>query len=203
MTHVAALSPRSQQLTTSGVWVVEFGVYDADGYLTGAATPVVTVTSPSAAITTPTVDDVSAGVYRVAVEVGVGYGRWTALAVADDYGSVDFTAWVETTGQGLPTAAEMLDPDTGYLRDSSWTEDDVDGALAAEAAAQRACCRIRANYPADLAEALRRRVVVNLARRAVQLGVAGDAQTGAARYLPRLDPEVRRLEGPHRKLTVG
>jgi hypothetical protein len=55
----------------------------------------------------------------------------------------------------------------------------------------------------DLREALLRRVAANLARR--QLGPLpgpqGDSETPA--IVPARDPEVRRLEGPWRKTTVG
>lgn len=100
-----------------------------------------------------------------------------------------------------------------YLGDTSWTDADVSGALAAELAAQAAVVRpayfldadaegYRA-YPADLGEALMRRVARNLAARAVPLSVAqGDAETAPA-YVPRLDPEIRRLEAPYRRLVVG
>lgn len=101
-----------------------------------------------------------------------------------------------------PTAAEVA----AYLGESSYTEDQLTAALAAESAAQAARCRVPAadaEWPADLAEALMRRVATNLARRNLPLAVLqGDAETGAT-ILPGSDPEVRRLEAPHRRVTVG
>jgi len=58
--------------------------------------------------------------------------------------------------------------------------------------------------PWPLREALCRRVQVNLARRALPLGVIEQASDGAGpSFVPRNDPEVRRLEAPYRKLVVG
>ncbi|GAB3990107.1 hypothetical protein [Nocardioides marmoraquaticus] len=76
----------------------------------------------------------------------------------------------------------------------------VDDALTAEAAAQAMACRT-STYSHDLLEALKRRVACNLARRNLPLGV----QMSEAGGIPvsRLDSEIRRLEGPYRKLPVG
>jgi hypothetical protein len=83
------------------------------------------------------------------------------------------------------------------------TDTAIQGAIDAEAAAQAGKCRIPDPVPADLDEALLRRVVCNLARRKLPLAMLqGDADGGAAR-LPGNDPEVRRLEAPHRKLVSG
>lgn len=97
-----------------------------------------------------------------------------------------------------------------YLGDNgpSYSDSEVGEALAAETAAQAAVCRIPADvgpYPADLDEALCRRVAHNLAVRAVPLGVeARITDVGAA--ITRVggpDAEVRRLEGPYRKVLLG
>ena len=58
-------------------------------------------------------------------------------------------------------------------------------------------------YPKDLRQALLRRVQRNLALRALPLAVLqGDAEAGST-ILPGKDLEVRRLEGPFRRLLVG
>lgn len=97
---------------------------------------------------------------------------------------------------------------------TSWAEDEVDLALSAELAAQQTVVRSEyfiedtededyREYGADLAEALKRRVARNLAMRALPLSVTqGDVETSPA-YLPRYDPEIRRLEAPYRRLVVG
>lgn len=86
---------------------------------------------------------------------------------------------------------------------ASWTDETIQDALDAETAAQRARCRIPATYPADLGQALKRRVQRNLAMRQQPLAVLlGDAEAGST-ILPGRDPEVRRLEAPHRRMVVG
>jgi hypothetical protein len=101
-----------------------------------------------------------------------------------------------------PTLTEMFD----YLGETSYTEQELGDALAAEKAAQAARCRVPADdaaWPADLAEALFRRVARNLAMRGVPLAVLqGDAEAGSL-IPPGQDSEVRRLEAPHRKLVFG
>lgn len=99
----------------------------------------------------------------------------------------------------FPTADDVVD----YLDGSSFPVEVVGDALAAETAAQSRVCRIPDPYPADLAEALCRRVARNLAMRGTPLAVpVGDSEGGPA-VLPGRDPEVRRLEAPWRRLVVG
>lgn len=93
-----------------------------------------------------------------------------------------------------------------------WSDEALTGALAVEAAAQRARVKYPTDVdgieitptPVDLDEALCRRVAANLARRTIPLGLtdaSGDA--GSRAYVPGTDPEVRRLEAPYRRLVVG
>lgn len=110
-----------------------------------------------------------------------------------------------------PTLPDVL----GYLgTDISWTEDQVQSALDAETAAQAAVVRFPADppapaeplpYPADLAEALCRRVAHNLAVRALPLGVQATVTDAAAlnTYVGGTDAEVKRLEAPYRKRVVA
>jgi hypothetical protein len=109
-----------------------------------------------------------------------------------------------------------LDEVLEYLKLAGKDRDaEVTSALAAEVAAQRRVVRARAfgvdpvpglpstPYPADLSEALKRRVARNLALRGVPLAVLqSDSEAGPA-ILPGRDPEVRRLEAPYKKLIVG
>lgn len=101
-----------------------------------------------------------------------------------------------------PTASDV----ETYLGDTSYTTDELTAALAAEKAAQAARCRVPADdasWPADLVEALCRRVARNLALRGIPLAVLqGDAEAGSL-IPPGRDPEVRRLEGPHRRVLIG
>lgn len=83
------------------------------------------------------------------------------------------------------------------------TDATIQGAIDAETSAQAGKCRIADPVPADLDEALKRRVVRNLAMRKLPLAMAqGDADSGPI-MLPGNDPEVRRLEAPYRKLVMG
>lgn len=112
----------------------------------------------------------------------------------------------------VPVVAAQIDPSVtvqdaiDYLREggASWLAADIQDALDAETAAQRTKCRIPDPMPADLAQALKRRVQRNLAMRQLPLAVLqGDAEGGSTRILPSNDPEVRRLEAPYRRLKVG
>lgn len=76
----------------------------------------------------------------------------------------------------------------------------VSGALSAEVEDQATRCRV-VPYTDALAEAIYRRVARNLALRNVPLGVQMN-DVGGVR-IGSQDPEVRRLEGPYRKVVVG
>lgn len=201
MGTVYSVGPTSVLLPTGDTWLIHVVVYDLDGERADSA-PTVTVTTPSGSTSTPTVETVDTGEYRTTYEV-TATGRYFARADAGDYGVVDLTAWVGTvTGSAFPTVDDAVD----YLGDN-WAEDadtaTVQSALNAEAAAQRARCKVPALYPADLREALLRRVMRNLAMRGLALAIErGDAESGPA-VVPGNDPEVRRLEAPYRRRTVG
>lgn len=104
-----------------------------------------------------------------------------------------------------PTATNVME----YLGDaSSWDETSVSSALAAEKAAQARVCRVPADvadWPADLTEALCRRVQHNLALRNLPLGIQASVSEMAVQNIRvgGTDAEVRRLEAPFRKLAVG
>ena len=89
----------------------------------------------------------------------------------------------------------------------NWTTAQVTDALAAEKAAQASRCRVPADtdpWPADLAQALLRRVARNLALRNLPLGLqTALTETAVATTRVGADPEVRRLEAPFRKVDVG
>lgn len=95
---------------------------------------------------------------------------------------------------------------------SSWSDAEIDDALAAELAAQARVCRVpvppvegqEPEWPADLAEALKRRVARNLELRGLPLGIqttVTEVGTGAIRV--GFDYEIKRLEAPFRKVSVG
>lgn len=199
---VIALSPVSADLKVGAQWVISVQVTDADSEAADV-TPVVTVTLPGGTTATPTPEQITTGLYRAVYDVAAA-GRFTARAVAAGYGVATF----EAVAAAVVATADMpsvdsfkvyakLDPDDDTI------DDEIGDALAAESLAQRRVCRIPAEYPADLREALHRRIARNLAMRGIPLAVLrGDAESGDT-VLPGNDPEIRRLEKPHRKLVMG
>lgn len=106
----------------------------------------------------------------------------------------------------VPTVSDV----TTYLGtdNGSWDNATITSAYNAEKAAQAMRCRVPLDtdvWPADLAEALKRRVAANLALRKLPLGVSATVtDLGAAAYrVGGGDAEVRRLEAPYRRLVVG
>jgi hypothetical protein len=89
--------------------------------------------------------------------------------------------------------------------DATTTYPQIQDALTAEAAAQARRVRYPDGPYPDLDEALKRRVQRNLAMRPLPLAVMpGNVDTGAAAFRPGgSDPEIRRLEGPYRRLVAG
>lgn len=113
----------------------------------------------------------------------------------------------------MPVAPDLTDVKAYLGTDHSWSDTEVQSALDAETAAQVRACSLPVDpdplnplpYPADLAEALCRRVAANLANRSLPLGVSA-AISEAAISTTRVgggDREVRRLEAPWRRLVVG
>lgn len=113
----------------------------------------------------------------------------------------------------MPTPPDLaaLKVYLGIDADDHTRDTELDGVLAVEIAAQRLVVRAAAfgvdpvppglplPYPADLAEAVCRRVARNLALRNVPLAVLQSDAEGGPTATPGKDPEIRRLEGPHRK----
>ena len=104
----------------------------------------------------------------------------------------------------VPTVTEI----TTYLGTShSWETTAIQEAYDAELQAQADTCRLPADgaYPTPLRDALGRRVAHNLAVRELPLGVQATVSdmAVATRTVGGLDPEVRRLEGPYRKVLFG
>lgn len=104
----------------------------------------------------------------------------------------------------MPCTMEVI----AYLESSglttSWEHGQIEGALAAEKAAQARVCTVPGDdddWPADLAEALLRRVARNLALRKLPLGIA--ASEIEATRVAGTDVEVRRLESGHRRWVVA
>jgi hypothetical protein len=196
---VLASSPSLVELSLSARWIIDVQVTNDDGCAVDVA-PVVTVTLPDASTATPTVEALQSGEYRAVYVPAVSTGRYVARAVADGYGAADFVAYVSgtTSGTGMPTVDQLIT----YLGLTEDDEDEVQFALNTEAASQRDICRVGAVYSDALRGALFRRVARNLALKGLPIMVLrGDGESGDT-VLPGNDPEVRRLERPHRKVIL-
>lgn len=184
-------------LPEGGTWRLVVSV--TSGRVPSAVAPTVTVTPPAGA---PVELDVTAcGTKWAASYVTADLGVHSALVEAEGLGEVWAVANVveALTVTSWPDR-EALDT---YLGDHSATDDEMDDALAAETQAQFDACRVPGFYPSSLRQALLRRCARNLALRGLPLAVLrGDSESGDT-VLPGSDPEVRRLEKPWRRLTVG
>lgn len=198
MSQVTATTSRIVDLDVGDDWCIGINVPD------GSAVAVL-VTAPDGTTATPT-PVVTGGSVSVVVPLADA-GRYLAvLTVSGDVNAVEpFTANAAepTTAGEMPDLTEVK----AYLSTNggtSATDAAITEALNAEAAAQRAVCDVPPVYPDDLREALKRRVARNLAARAVPVAqVTTFEGGGTATRVPRTDPEVIRLEGPHRRVVLG
>ena len=197
---VKATTETNVQIPLSDRWLIGVRVTDDDGCAVDVA-PTITVTLPDGSTSPVTPEATDDGEYRGVYVPAVSTGRYVARAAATGYGVEDFVAYVVSTtlAAGMPTLALVLNY-LGWTEDTD--EDDAATALATEAAAQRSICRVGAVYPDDLRGALYRRVARNLAMKKLPVAVLrGDGEAGDT-VLPGNDPEVRRLERPHRKVIL-
>lgn len=197
---VRARSNTSVNLPVSGEWVIDVRVLDADGCGVDTDVPVVTVTLPTGGTATPTPEANSGGLYRVSYVVGT-VGRYVARVVTTTHGAADFTAYVTATvaGTAMPAISDL----DNYMVTHSFTDDQLQEALDAEAAAQRRVCKVPAAYPADLRSALLRRGQFHLAMMKYKVGIIGADNPDVDPTRVGFDSEVRRLEGPYRRLVFG
>jgi hypothetical protein len=104
-------------------------------------------------------------------------------------------------------APDLTEVRTYIGNEGSWTDEEIGAALLAEKAAQAARCNVPADdaaWPADLAEALKRRVHRNLVMRGLPLGLSTSmSEATVAVTKVGMDAEITRLEAPHRKWLVG
>lgn len=94
---------------------------------------------------------------------------------------------------------------------SQWDDDELTRTYAAELEDQTKRCRIPYSLvdgvvvfsrPAALDEALLRRVARNLALRKAPLGIAASTDGVDVVRVGSSDPEIRRLEGPYRRMVI-
>ena len=193
---------QSMTLDVGDEWVIGACATDDEGW-PAAATVSVAVTDPAGASSAPTPVEDPAGTWTARHTI-TAPGRYLAVitSVGVTVGAVPYTAWavLPTTGEGMPTTSDCVT----YLGDTSATDSEVLDALTAEAAAQRARCRVPAVYPSDLRQALLRRVARNLAARGVPLtSFTSFEGGGTSTRVPHSDAEISRFEGPYRRRTVG
>lgn len=158
----------------------------------------VTVTRPDTSTATPTVVQDEAGRYHAGYVLAAP-GRHFAVAAVSGavVDVVTFAVDAETPG-GPPTLAAVKT----YLGTSvsSWSDAEITSALAAEQADQAKICRVGAVFPADLSEALKRRVARNLFLRGLPAGTQS-AEGVISRV--GLDSEIERLEGKYRRFVFA
>lgn len=200
---VTAVSPATGRLDVGDTWLLAVELRDDVTDQLQDATVVATVTRPDTSTSSPTVTKQSTGFYTAPYALAAA-GRHTAVVTASGLLVGVATFAVDALAVALlPTAAEVQ----AYLNSTgptSFTLADITAALAAEQAAQALVCRVPAAYPADLREALYRRVARNLAARSVPVASFSSFEGGAtSTRVPTKDAEVSRLEGPYRRLVVG
>lgn len=196
---VTATSSIDGQRIVGDLWPIAVEVFDSNGWPTIATVPTVTVTLPDNSTADVTVE--AAGrCFRALYEL-TAPGRHLAEVAATGLGRADFSIQaVDPTPAGrMPQLADA----TSYLGQTSWSSDDVQEALDAETAAQAALCVIPAYYPADMRNALLRRVWRNLSMRNQPFLTVPGGEDGTVSVGPSQDAEVRRLEAPHRRLLVA
>lgn len=172
--------------------------------------PTLVVTKPDGTTLTPAVEFDAQYSYEFTgyiAEVGpVVAGRYVAAVTTATQGSLIFQALAlaVTTNALLPTFADV-DDYLGGAGAHSWTDEQLEDALNAEAANQRRVCQVPAAYPDDLRQALLRRAARNLAmRRQLTEQPRTDGDFDAPSFVPPgRDAEVRRFEAPWRRMGIG
>lgn len=197
-----ATTATSLDLDVGDEWLIGVQVVDDTGAPT-SATVAVLVTPPSGGTATPTAVQDDTGSYLARHTIALA-GRHVAVVTVSGtvVAVVPFAAHAGAvvTAAGMPTVADVR----AYLGDTSADDTELGDALAAESAAQRRRCIVPAVYPADLRQALMRRVARNLAARRVPVAQFTSFDGGStSSRVPGRDPEVRRLEGPHLRMPVA
>jgi hypothetical protein len=196
-----ATTPTAGHLDLGSTWLIGLLVLDDVTDQPVDATVAITVTRPDGSTSTPTVTQDGTG-YYYAKYVTAAAGRHTATASVsgDVVDVVLYAVQVDAVGT-IPDLAAVK----AYLGTETTRSDaEISSALAAEIAAQARVCNIGAVYPADLAEALKRRVQRNLYMRGLPSGLQTVAtESGALGIKLGADSEINRLEAPFRKLVCG
>lgn len=199
MTVAATLSIDGQRVV-GDVWPIRVDITDDPYGLPVTTAPTVTITLPDGSTATPDVDTAASGCYLASYTLTMP-GRHLAAVVSATGGRADFALQaVEPTPAG---AMPQLGDAKRYLGATSWSDSEVQDALDAETDAQRSICVIPAYYPKDLRDALLRRVWRSLSMRNQPFLTVPGGEDGTVSVAPSQDAEVRRLEGPHRRLLIA
>jgi hypothetical protein len=201
----ASLTAAPASADVGDTWRAWLVVVDLDAFAAAADTVTVAVTLPAGTAGTGTATAQTAiGLYLLEYDVvTAGSHTFVVTVTSAEFGDDVFTVTVlaRATSGTLPDLAAVL----AYLgEDDSHTPQEVQDALDAETAAQARHCTIPADYPEDLAQALKRRVARNLAARAVPVATFTSFEGGGtSARVPKLDAEITRFEAPFPRLAVG
>ena len=169
--------------------------------------PLITVTRPNGTTqNAPVTASAPYGLYVASFLLTLP-GRHIATVSTASIGGLSLACYAIaiTLNGGMPDAAAVAD----WLEaagGASYTTADIEKELAVEGAAQRRICDVPAAMPEELREALIRRTVraLFMRRQLTELPRSDGGDFDLAPIVPPgRDPEVRRLESPHRKLTMG
>jgi hypothetical protein len=189
-------------------WRLWLLVTDYTGVSATADAVAVTVSEPDGTDVAATVSEEQTGLYLVTHEVDQDGDHLAVLTVTsaefgNDVESLAFVA-VDPEDSTPPDPSDPTDVSNYLGSTTSATALDIIDAMEAELAAQRRVCRVPSPFPADLYQALKRRVARNLAARTVPIASFTAFEGGAtSQRVPAKDAEVARLEAPFRKLPVA
>lgn len=190
-------------------WRLWLMVMDTDGALSTPDTIAVTVTEPDGTDVAATVTaQTTTGLYLVTHDVADVGDHLVVVTVTDAvFGSdVEGRAFLAVDpADTVPPDASDTEDVLAYLGAStSATVAEVADAMEAEIAAQRRVCRVPVPYPADLHQALKRRVARNLAARMVPVASFTTFEGGGtSARVPMKDAEIARFEAPYRRLVCA
>jgi hypothetical protein len=204
-----ASTPTAGVLDVGDTWLlgVEVRTDEAGAQALGAlvdADVTITVTRPDDTTAEPAVVHGGTGRYVASYKL-LAAGRHFAVAAVSGavVSVVTFTA--DAMAPGVPPTVTEL---RTYLEQPGvnlkWTDVELGEVLAAELENQAEVCRMPgAVFPAWARRAVLRRCQRALTLKSLPLATPqGDAEGGLS-FIPRRDPEIDRLEGPHRKVVFG
>lgn len=189
-------------------WRLWLLVTDYTGVSATADAVAVTVTEPDGTDVAATITEERTGLYLATHEVDqvgdhLAVATVTSTTFGNDVESLAFVA-VDPEDSVPPDPSDTTDVVAYLGSTTSAAAAEIADALEAEIAAQRRVCRIPSPFPADLHQALKRRVARNLAARTVPIASFTAFEGGAtSQRVPAKDAEIARLEAPHRKLPVA